>query len=217
MSRFKWQSVKTEYREERPSKHGTELRWIINSETILDTETDHQTTRAVIRHPGICVIVPFVGEDQIALMHQYRYSFDGRHWELPAGTLNGREENQRVVSTETPEECAARELKEETGYVAGRLEKVTECYAMPGSSDQLIHIFFAFDLTREDASLDIGEIIDEVRTFTGEELEGMLARAEIRDAKTLVALFYALSRRPRGLQIAPPKMRPDHAGSHRGQ
>lgn len=201
MSRFKWQSVKTEYREARPSKHGIELRWIINSETILDTENDHPTTRAVIRHPGICVIVPFVGEDQIALMHQYRYSIDDKLWELPAGTLNGREEDQRMVSTETPEECAVRELREETGYVAGRIEKVVECYAMPGSSDQLLHVFFAFDLTREDASLDIGEIIDEVRPFTSEELEGMLARGEVRDAKTLVALFYALSRRPRGLQI----------------
>lgn len=202
MSRFQWQSVETKYREERPSAHGTELRWLVNSETILDTATGHRTTRAVIRHPGICVIVPFIDADHIALMRQYRYSIDGELWELPAGTLNGREENARMIATETPEGCAARELEEETGFRAGRLEKVAECYAMPGSNDERMHVFFAFDLTARKQSLDIGEVILEVRAFSGEEIESMIASGEIRDAKTLVGLFYALSRRPHGLQIA---------------
>lgn len=202
MSRFQWQSVETKHREERPSIHGTELRWLVNSETILDTATGQTTTRAVIRHPGICVIVPFIDADRIALMRQYRYSIDGELWEAPAGTLNGREENARMIATETPEECAARELEEETGFRAGRLEKVAECYAMPGSNDERMHIFFAFDLTARKQSLDIGEVILEVRAFSGEELESMIASGEIRDAKTLVGLFHALSRRPRGLQIA---------------
>src|SRR6266545_5058027 len=55
---------------------------------------------------------------------------------IAGGTLNGREENQRMIATETPEECAARELSEETGYEAEVLEKVCECYAMPGISDE---------------------------------------------------------------------------------
>lgn len=202
MIRFRWQSVETKYREERPSIHGTELRWLVNSETILDTATGHTTTRAVIRHPGICVIVPFIDADHIALMRQYRYSIDGELWELPAGTLNGREENARMIATETPEECAARELEEETGYLAGRLEKVAECCAMPGSNDEQMHVFFAFDLTARAQSLDIGEVILEVRAFSGEQLERMIAQGEIRDAKTLIGLFHALSRRPHGLKIA---------------
>jgi ADP-ribose pyrophosphatase len=201
MSRFQWQSVKTKYREQRPSIHGEELRWIVNSETIVDTASGHVTTRGVIRHPGICVIAPFVDADRIALMRQYRYSIDRELWELPAGTLNGREENSRMVAIETPAECAARELEEETGYRAGRLEKVAECYAMPGSNDELIHVFFAYDLTASNRSPDIGEVILEVRGVSLPELERMVAAGEIRDAKTLVALFYALSRPPRGLQI----------------
>jgi len=199
---FVWQEVKTEYREVRASAHGEELRWLVNREKILNTETGKTITRAVIRHPGICVMVPFLADDQIVMMRQYRYSLDGELWECPAGTLNGREEEGRMIPTETPEECAARELLEETGYEAARWEKAAECYAMPGSSDEIMHVFFARDLTQREQQLDEGEVINEIRGFNSEELEAMIERGEIRDAKTLIGLFYALSRRPNGLRIA---------------
>ena len=199
---FKWQEVKTEYRELRASAHGEELRWLVNREKILNTATGQTVTRSVIRHPGICVMVPFLADDQIVLMRQYRYSLDGELWELPAGTLEGREEGGRMVASETAEQCAARELLEETGYEAGQLAKVAECYAMPGSSDEVIHVFFARRLKMREQALDLGEVINEVRGFSSAELEGMIGRGEIRDAKTLIGLFYALSRRPGGLRIA---------------
>jgi ADP-ribose pyrophosphatase len=128
-------------------------------------------------------------------MHQYRYAANDVLWELPAGTLEGREENARMVAIETPEACARRELLEETGYEAARFEKVSECYAMPGMSDELIHVFFARDLDRREQSLDVGEVIYEVRPFRVPEIEAMLAGGEIRDAKTLVGLFFALRSR----------------------
>ena len=191
---FRWQDVKTEYREARPSRHGEELRWIVNRETIVNTATGELVTRGTIRHPGICVMVPFLDDDHIVLMHQYRYAADEVLWELPAGTLNGRQEGWRVVPTETPQECAARELLEETGYRAAELEKVCECYAMPGSSDERIHVFFARGLLRGDQALDLGEVILEVRPFERRKLDAMIERGEIRDAKTLIGLFYALRR-----------------------
>jgi ADP-ribose pyrophosphatase len=200
-NQFEWQEVETKYREKRGTRHGEELRWLVNREKILNKATGRTTTRGTIRHPGVCVIAPFVDEDHIALMRQYRYAADGELWELPAGTLSGREENKRMVATETPEECAARELSEETGYEAETLEKVCECYAMPGSSDEILHVFFARGLRRREQSLDEDEIINEIRVFSSEELEEMIGRVEIRDAKTLVGLFYALSRRPAGLRI----------------
>jgi ADP-ribose pyrophosphatase len=193
-NQFEWQEVKTVYRETRKTKRGDELRWLVNREKILNKATGKTTTRGTIRHPGICVIAPFVDDDHIALMRQYRYAADGELWELPAGTLNGREENQRMIATETPEECAARELSEETGYEAEVLEKVCECYAMPGISDEIIHVFFARGLNRYEQSLDDDEIINEIRAFSAEELDGMIERGAIRDAKTLVGLFYALRR-----------------------
>jgi ADP-ribose pyrophosphatase len=201
-NQFEWLEVETQYREVRASAHGAELRWLINRERIRNLATGQTVTRSVIRHPGICVVVPFLAADQIVLMRQYRYSLNSELWELPAGTLNGREEQARMVPTETPAACAARELREETGYEAVQWEQVAECYAMPGSNDQVIHVFFARDLTQHGQSLDVGEVINEVRGFDTPELEQMLRRGEIRDAKTLIGLFYALSRRPDGVRIA---------------
>ena len=88
-----------------------------------------------------------------------------------------------------------------TGCRAERLEKIGECYAMPGGSDELIHVFVARTLTRERQALDVGEVIDEVRPFDVGEIESMIGRGEIRDAKTLVALFLILSRRAGGIRI----------------
>jgi ADP-ribose pyrophosphatase len=190
--RFVWQDVKTAYREARPSKHGEELRWVVNQETIMNTETGQTVTRGTIRHPGVCVIVPFLDSETVVLMHQYRYAANRALWEVPAGTLAARLENGRVLATESPEACAARELLEETGYRAAELEKICECYAMPGSSDELMHVFFARDLERHEQELDLGEIIEEVRPFRLAEVDAMILRREIRDAKTLVGLFYAL-------------------------
>lgn len=194
-SRFEWQKVETAYRELRPSDDRHELRWIVNQETILDRTTGITITRGTIRHPGICVIAPFPDTDHILLMHQYRYAAGKALWELPAGTMNARQENGRVLPVETPELCARRELAEETGYEAGKMEKICECYAMPGTSDELMHVFFAHQLVRRQQSLDLGEVIEEVRSFSRAEIARMVERGEIHDAKTLVGLFYALRHR----------------------
>ncbi|MDX2030571.1 MAG: NUDIX hydrolase [Blastocatellia bacterium] len=191
---FEWQEVETVHREIRRSKHGEELRWLVNREVILNRESGEVIRRSTLRHPGICVIVPFAAPDRIALMHQYRYSADDLLWELPAGTLEGREENGRMVAAESPDDCARRELREETGYEAARWEKVCECYVMPGMSDERMHVYFAHDLTLREQSLDIGEVIEEVRVFSLAEVEAMISGGAIRDAKTLVGLFYALRR-----------------------
>jgi ADP-ribose pyrophosphatase len=193
-SQFKWLEAKTEYRELREGKHGPELRWIVNRETILNAATGQTQTRSTLRHPGICVIVPFLDDEHIVMMDQYRYAANEILWELPAGTMEGREENSRMVPVESPEQCAARELLEETGYEASHLEKVCECYAMPGSSDELIHVFFARDLIKREQNLDSGEVIYEIRSFSLAEIEASIDNREIRDAKTLVGLFYALRR-----------------------
>ena len=189
---FLWLQKDTLYREIRRSKHGDELRWLVNRETIRNVVTGETVTRAHLRHPGICVIAPVTEDGRVVLMRQYRYAANEYLWELSAGTLAGREENGRMIAIETPEECARRELLEETGYEAREWQKLCECYAMPGMSDELIHVFFARGLTLREQSLDVGEVIEEIRAFSLDELRGMITRGEIRDAKTLVGLFYAL-------------------------
>ena len=74
MNRFEWQSMESVYREVRAAHNANELRWVVNRETILDKKSGATVTRGTIRHPGICVIVPFLDSEQILLMRQYRYA-----------------------------------------------------------------------------------------------------------------------------------------------
>ncbi len=199
--RFEWREVTTEYRDVLSSPRGDELRWLVNRERMCDTVTGAIVTRAIVRSAGVCVMVPVLPDESILLVRQYRYPIGGELWELPAGTLESREEGGRVVPSETPEACAARELAEETGYEATRLEKIAEWHAMPGGNDQRVHLFVASGLVRREQRLDEGEVIEEVRAFTASELTSMIACGEIRDAKTLAGLLHTLGRRPGGVRL----------------
>jgi len=185
-SGMSWLAAIPQYREIRDG----ELRWIVNQETTLDSDTGERHTRSTIRHPGVAVILPILDDGKILMMRQYRYALDGELWELPAGTMAGREEGRFVTSEETPEECAARELEEETGWRAARLVPLGEAYAMPGMTDEMLHCFAARGLTRTRHDRDAGELIREIRPMTEEELRQMVAGNQIRDAKTLVALMF---------------------------
>ncbi len=155
--RFQWREVSTEYRDVLASARGEELRWVVNRERIHDAVTGETVTRSIIRHPGVCVMVPLLADGRIVLVRQFRYPVGGELWELPAGTLNAREEGGRVIATEAPEAAAARELLEETGFEAARLEKVAEWHAMPGGNDLRVHLFIARELMKRKQDLDEGE------------------------------------------------------------
>jgi ADP-ribose pyrophosphatase len=199
--RFEWHDVTTEYRDVLSSPHGDELRWLVNRERMRDTVTGATITRAIMRSPGVCVIVPMLPDDRILLVRQYRFPVGGELWELPAGTLAGREEDGRAIPTETPEACAARELVEETGYEAAEVTRIAEWYAMPGGNDLRVYLFTARGLVSRAQRLDEGEVIEEVRPFSAPDLEAMIARGEIQDAKTLAGLLHTLGRRPGGIHL----------------
>ncbi len=155
---------------------------------------DHDTVRfptgtsgtlEMIRHPGASAIVPFlddpVGEDpRILLIHQFRHAAGGTIWEIPAGTL---------VEGESPEGCAARELKEEAGVSAGNLTPLTTILTTPGFTDERIHLFLATDLTPGQAQRDEDEFL-EVHTVRWSEVGRMIRTGMIVDGKTLVALMH---------------------------
>src|SRR4029453_16167361 len=124
--RIEWRDVTTEYRGVLATRDGEELRWLVNREHMRDTATGETFTRAIMRSPGVCVMAPVLDDDRIMLVRQYRYPIADELWELPAGTLAAREEAGHVISLETPEPCAARELVEETGYGAATLAKLAE-------------------------------------------------------------------------------------------
>jgi ADP-ribose pyrophosphatase len=139
----------------------------------------------MIRHPGASAIVPFLseptGEDpQVLLIRQYRYAANGYVYEIPAGRLD---------PGETPEQCARRELEEETGCRAQRIERLTGIYATPGFTDEFIHLYAAFGLSSGQAHRDADEFL-EVKTLPMSEVLAMISRGEIKDAKSIVALLF---------------------------
>lgn len=135
----------------------------------------------IIRHPGASAMVPMLNKKTVLLVKQYRYAAGGFIWEIPAGTLN---------PGESPLECAKRELIEETGYSADKLEKLTEIVPVPGYSDERIHIFLATGLVKAVQNLDRDEMLNVHEIKMDAALE-MIAKGEIIDAKTISGLYLA--------------------------
>lgn len=145
----------------------------------------------MIRHPGASAVVPMLdGEDasdpQVLLIRQFRHAADGYIWEIPAGRLD---------PGETPEQCAVRELAEETGMRARRLERLTTIYTTPGFTDEKIHLFLARGLEQGEHHREADEFM-ELRPTPFSEVRAMIERGEIADGKTLVGLLYADAFRP---------------------
>lgn len=140
-----------------------------------------ETVLEMVRHPGASAVVPFVTEEEILLVRQFRYATGGYILEAPAGTLDPGEE---------PRACAMREVEEEVGHRPGRLQPLGWIYTTPGFTDERIHLWTAHDLTPSRQKLDADEVLTVVRL----SFEDALAKAyagEITDAKTLCALMLA--------------------------
>ena len=135
----------------------------------------------VVRHPGAAAIVPFIKNDELVMLKQYRHAIGQHIWEVPAGTLD---------SGEDPLECAKREIIEETGYSGRQWEKLGEITPVPGYSDERIHIFVATDLTPDQQRLDEDEVLD-VHHVSFEKALRMIETGQIQDSKTISALYFA--------------------------
>jgi ADP-ribose pyrophosphatase len=132
-----------------------------------------------VRVPPVAYVVPLLDDGRVVLIRQYRPIVGVEIWELPAGTLE---------AGESAEACAQRELREEAGYAAGRLEPLGEALADPGLTDERIFLFVARDLRPVDRSLDADEHIAVVPVPLAEAYR-MLETGEILDAGTLLALL----------------------------
>lgn len=140
----------------------------------------------MIRHPGASAIVPFLsdplGEDpQVLLIRQYRYAADGYLYEIPAGRLN---------AGESPADCAARELKEETGCSAERIDPLLSMYTTPGFTDEKIHVFMATGLVQGDSEREADEFLELEPMLLSRALS-MVEAGRIQDAKTALGLLFA--------------------------
>ena len=141
---------------------------------------------AVVRHPGASAIVPFLsdpnGQDpDLLLLRQYRYAGGGYLYEIPAGRLD---------PGESPIDCAHRELREETGCTARRVEEMCAPLMTPGFADERIHIFVATELTRGETAHEADEFV-EVQVVKLSRALSMIERGEIVDAKSIIGILFA--------------------------
>lgn len=139
----------------------------------------------MIRHPGASAVLPFLDDPgspnpRVILIKQFRHATDGFVWEIPAGRLD---------PGETPEACARRELQEETGYRAEKLERLTTIYTTPGFTDERIHLHLATRLTLGDAGREHDEFL-EIHEVRWRDALDWVRRGEIADGKSLAALTF---------------------------
>jgi ADP-ribose pyrophosphatase len=140
----------------------------------------------MIRHPGASAVVPFLSDPrsedpQVLLIRQYRYAANGYLFEIPAGRLDPGED---------PLDCAARELKEETGCTAEKLDYLLTMYTTPGFTDEKIHLYMATGLVAGETKHEADEFLELRPVLLSRALE-MIEAGEIQDGKTALGLLFA--------------------------
>jgi len=152
----------------------------------LQNSEGKEVVRDVVEHPGAACIIPMPDKDSVLLIEQWRVGPKRSLWEIPAGTLDPGED---------PLACAARELEEETGLRAGKLEHLFTMYPSPGIMDEKMHIFIATDLQPGEKNPDDDEEIS-MKAFNFRDLRIQLKANNIKDGKTIAALGYLMVFKP---------------------
>ena len=147
-------------------------------------EDGSQYTREVIRHKGSAVVVAVFADNTTVLVRQYRHPAGKHLLEIPAGSLE---------TGEDPQQGALRELEEEIGARAAKIEKLAEFYVSPGFLDEKMYLYLATELTETQQNLDEDENISLVRLPLAEAL-AMTRDGRIQDAKTIIGLTLAAER-----------------------
>jgi ADP-ribose pyrophosphatase len=153
----------------------------------VEYPSGNRSLREIAHHPGGAVVVPLLDDGRVILVQQLRYPLGKRIFELPAGKLNPGED---------PEVAAERELLEETGWNARKLEKLTSIYTTPGFCDEELHIFLGTDLRESPAGhkREEGEFTMTSHPIPFADALRMVDAGEIRDSKTIVGLLLAEKR-----------------------
>jgi len=143
---------------------------------------DVQYKREIVVHKGSAVIVPLFDDGTIALVRQYRYAAEKFLLEVPAGTLN---------KDEDPELGAIRELEEEIGVRAAKIEKLAEFYVSPGFLTEKMYLYLATGLTETKQALEVDEILSIERHSIADALD-LVYKGDIEDAKTIIGIMLTI-------------------------
>ena len=140
----------------------------------------HHAVWDFFHHNGGAAVVPVTDDGNILMVKQYRNAIDRYTLEIPAGAFDSK--------TESGTDCVKRELEEETGYVAGKIERLITTRSMVAFSNERVEIYVATDLTYSKQKLDAEESI-EVKEYPIEELKEMIFDGKLEDSKTVAALL----------------------------
>lgn len=151
----------------------------------VELPNGHKSVREWIKHPGAASVIPLLPDNQIILVKQFRYPIGEVTLEVPAGKLD--------IEGEEPIECAKRELSEETGYTAGKLEKLTTIATTVGFSNEVIHLYVATDLTQGEKHPDQDEFINTVKIPLTAALQ-LVESGKIIDAKSIISILLLAKR-----------------------
>ncbi len=146
--------------------------------------------RELIRHVGAVCVVPLTNDGEVIMERQYRYAVGETIFEIPAGKLDSKSED--------PELAVRRELREETGYIAGKLIHLGYFYPACAYSDEKIDMYVAMDLSQESRELDDDEFIN-LEKVKLEELARLVVDGKIPDAKTQAAIMRVLYMKEHGM------------------
>ena len=154
---------------------------IINLRKDKVTVVHGTSTREVIEHNGGAVLIAVTPERKMVMVRQYRRPADKIMFEVPAGKIDPGEE---------PLVTASRELKEETGYTAGKVKYLTRFYTSVGYSEEVLYLYLCTDLVPGETQFDENEALD-IEEWDIDELHEMVMKGEIDDAKTIIAIEFA--------------------------
>ncbi|HEV8439491.1 MAG TPA: NUDIX hydrolase [Methylomirabilota bacterium] len=162
-------------------------RWIQLREDIAVLPDGRTTIYGVVKCAGAVGVLPFLDDDTVLLVGQYRYVAQDFFWEIPTGAQD---------ADETLEQAAQRELAEEAGYEAGRLVKLCDFHTSKSILHEVAHLYLAEDLRPASRPPDHTEFIER-RAFPFAEVVAMVEHGEIKDSMTVVAVLHAARRRAR--------------------
>jgi ADP-ribose pyrophosphatase len=134
--------------------------------------------REIVEHRGAVAIIALDANQNVILIRQYRSAAQREMLEIPAGTLEEGED---------PALCAARELKEETGYAAAQWESLGHFFSSPGFCTEKMYLYLAQRLTHGTASPEDDESISLVTMPLAQAIQA-IEQGEIVDGKTIVGL-----------------------------
>ena len=166
----------------RSSKEVYKNRWIHVREDIAEMPDGNTTLYSVVTSGQAVGVLPFIDNDHVVMVRQYRYVFKENHrWEMPTG---------KVQNGENLQDAALRELQEETGYTAARLQPISSFYSSKSFCHEICHLYLGYNLSEKASLPDDTEFL-EVAVLPFRGVLDMVITSEIRDAMTVIAVLHA--------------------------